>query len=54
MTVREPRARMKVVVNRKQIELSAEDSAQRKRLPREATGVVVALYRPALERLKDA
>ncbi|GMV87051.1 MAG: hypothetical protein AMXMBFR80_29040 [Dehalococcoidia bacterium] len=54
MTVREPRARMKVVVNGKQIELSAEDSAQRRRLLREATAAVVALYRPALERLEDA
>ncbi|MCL4241140.1 MAG: hypothetical protein KJ048_07275 [Dehalococcoidia bacterium] len=54
MTVRDPGARMKVVVNGKQIELSAEDSAQRKRLLREATAAVVALYRPALERLEDA
>jgi hypothetical protein len=54
VTVREPDARMKVVVNGKQIELSPEESAQRRRLLREATAAVVALYRPALERLEDA
>jgi len=45
---------MVVVVNGKLIELSAEDSAQRKQLLREAAAATVALYRPALDRLEDA
>lgn len=46
--------RMTIYVGGKPRELSVEESARHQRLLRDATAAVVALYRPALERLEDA
>ena len=45
---------MVIIVNGKPVRLSEEDAAQHKQMLREATAAMVALYRPALERLKNA
>jgi len=54
LTIRESTSDMVIVVNGKPVRLSAADSAQRKRLLREAAKATVAMYRPALERLEKA
>jgi hypothetical protein len=46
--------KMIIIVDGKAVELSASDSALRRKLLRDAARATVARYRPALERLEKA